>query len=61
MLDEIIIDMKSRHAGILKEGDQFGEQAGMRDDIRTASIRCREGTDLAYILKKDFKKIYENI
>ena len=61
MLDEILHDLKVRHLRCLRDGDQFGEQALLREHIRTASVRCTEDTHLAYISDRDFKKIYENI
>ncbi len=54
MLDEILHDLNTRVIAQLKDGDQFGEQAILRDSIRTASVRCMEDTHLGYITKKDF-------
>ena len=54
MLDEILHDLHTRVVAQLKDGDQFGEQAILRDCIRTASVRCMEDTHLGFITKKDF-------
>ena len=61
MLDEILHDLKVRHLRSLRDGDQFGEQALLRDNIRSASVRCTQDTHLAYISSEDFQKIYDNI
>ena len=61
MLEEILHDMKVRFLRSLKEGDQFGEQAAIRENVRTASVRCTEDTHLAYISKNAFDRLYTNI
>ena len=61
MLDEILHDQKVKHVRQLKTGDMFGEQAIIRDCVRTASVRCTEDTHLAYITRDDFQKVYRNI
>lgn len=61
MLDEILHDLNIRKVNELKDGDMFGEQAILRDNVRTASIRCMEDTHLAYITKSDFQKMYNSI
>ena len=61
MLDEILLEMKTRVIGELKSGDMFGEQALLRDGNRTASIRCREDTHLAYLTKAEFMKLHKSI
>lgn len=61
MLDEILLEQNIKCVGTLKDFDQFGEQAILRDNIRKASVRCMEDTHLSFITQKDFKRIYENI
>jgi len=61
MLDEILHDLNIRKVNELKDGDMFGEQAILRENVRTASIRCMEDTHLAYITKSDFQKMYNSI
>ena len=61
MLDEILHDQNIRKVNELKDGDMFGEQAILRENVRTASIRCMEDTHLAYITKSDFQKMYNSI
>lgn len=61
MLDEILHDLNVRKVNELKDGDMFGEQAILRENVRTASIRCMEDTHLAYITKSDFQKMYNSI
>ena len=61
MLDEILLDMKVRVVSHLKTGQMFGEQALMRDGYRTASVRCREDTHLAYLSRVEFYKIHKSI
>lgn len=62
MMEEILLEQRSRVVKELTDGDQFGEQSIIRDfGIRTASIRCTEDTHLAYLEKSDFEKIYYNI
>ena len=61
MLDEILLEMKTRVIGELKSGDMFGEQALLRDGNRTASIRCREDTHLAYLTKAEFMRLHKSV
>lgn len=61
MLDEILFELHVAIVASLKDGDQFGEQAVIKDCIRTASVRCMEDTHLCYISKKDFDRLYESI
>ena len=61
ILDEILFQNKVRHIATIKDGAQFGEQAILRDSIRTASVRCMEDTHLCYITKADFERMYNNI
>jgi hypothetical protein len=61
MLEEILHDEHIRTVAELHDGDMFGEQAILREHVRTASVRCIEDTHLAYITKHDFQKMYNNI
>ena len=61
LLDEILFDLKVHHVTILREGDMFGEQAILRDNIRTASVRCIHDCHFAYFTQEDFQKVYNNI
>ena len=61
LLDEIIHDMKVRQVARLRDADQFGEQALLRDGVRTASVRTLEDTHLVYFTREDFQKVYSSI
>ena len=60
MLEEILHDMQVRVLKKLGTGDDFGEQALLRDGNRTASVRCTQDTHLAYISKFDFMKLHKS-
>ena len=61
MLDEILFDLHVAVVTTLKDGDMFGEQALLKDCVRTASVRCTQNTHLCYVTKDDFGRIYEAI
>lgn len=61
MLDEILFELHVAVVATLKDGAQFGEQAMLRDCIRTASVRAMEDTHLCYVTKHDFGRLYESI
>lgn len=61
MLDEILLDMKQRVVAELKSGQMFGEQALLRDGVRTTSVRCKQDTHLAYLTKAEFLKLHKTI
>ena len=58
MLEEILYDCHSSVKCYLKEDDMFGEQAALRDGIRSASVRATEDCHLAYLSKADFDHLY---
>ena len=45
----------------LTAGDQFGEQAVLRESLRIADVKCSEDTHLAYITKEEFERVYSNL
>lgn len=59
MLGEILYDSKATVKGYLKEDDMFGEQAAIRDGVRSASVRATEDCHLAYLVKEDFDYLYQ--
>ena len=58
MLQEILYEAHANVKAILKEGDMFGEQAALRDGVRSASVRATEDCHLAYLSKDDFDHLY---
>ena len=58
MLQEILYEAHANVKAILKEGDMFGEQAALRDGVRSASVRATEDCHLAYLSKEDFDHLY---
>ena len=59
MLEEILYESQSTVKAYLKEDDMFGEQAALRDGVRSASVRATEDCHLAYLDKEDFDYIYQ--
>ena len=58
MLEEILYESHAKVKCHLKENDMFGEQAALRDGIRSASVRATEDCHLAYLTKDDFDHLY---
>ena len=59
MLQEILYESHANVKAILKDGDMFGEQAALRDGVRSASVRATEDCHLAYLSKDDFDHLYQ--